>query len=131
MQTKTNREQLYASYRTNREMRETQPVYYDPEGGYWHVFRYADVARVLSDYTTFSSDENRYLPAEQRDNSPINSSILRMDPPRHRQLRRLVSQAFTPRMVTQMESRIKEITSGLLDQVVAKGEMDAIQDLAY
>ncbi len=54
-----------------------------------------------------------------------------MDPPRHRQLRNLVSQAFTPRMVAQMELRISEITNGLLDQVAAKGEMDAIRDLAY
>ncbi len=112
-------------------MRETQPVYYEPDWKAWHVFRYADVARVLSDYATFSSDENRYTPAEYRDSSPISSSILRMDPPRHRQLRHLVSQAFTPRMVTQMESRIKEITDELLDQVAAKGEMDAIRDLAY
>ena len=131
MQTKTNRKQLYAPYDWYRQMRETQPVYHDPDWGAWHVFRYADVARVLSDYATFSSDESRYVQAEYRDSSPISSSILRMDPPRHRQLRHLVSQAFTPRMVTQMESRIKEITNGLLDQVAAKGEMDAIRDLAY
>lgn len=131
MQTKTNREQLYASYDWYRQMRETQPVYFDPDWGAWHVFRYADVARILSEYTIFSSDENRFLPAEQRDSSPISSSILRMDPPRHRQLRHLVSQAFTPRMVAQMEARIQEITHGLLDQVTAKGEMDAVRDLAY
>ena len=131
MQTKTNREQLYASYDWYRQMRETQPVYHDPDWGAWHVFRYADVARVLSEYVTFSSDESRYQPAEYQENSPISSSILRMDPPRHRQLRNLVSQAFTPRMVAQMELRISEITNGLLDQVAAKGEMDAIRDLAY
>jgi cytochrome P450 len=131
MQIKTNREQLYAPYTWYRQMRETQPIYHDPDWGAWHLFRYADVARVLSDYTTFSSDESRYVPAEYRDTSPISSSILRMDPPRHRQLRNLVSQAFTPRMVAQMEPRIKEITNALLDQVAAKGEMDAIRDLAY
>lgn len=131
MQTKTNRAQLYAPYDWYRQMRETQPVYQDPDWGAWHVFRYADVARVLSDYATFSSDESRYARPEYQDNSPISSSILRMDPPRHRQLRSLVSQAFTPRMVAQMETRISEITNGLLDQVATKGEMDAIRDLAY
>jgi cytochrome P450 len=131
MQTKTNREPLYAPYAWYRQMRETQPISYDPDWNAWNVFRYADVARVLSDYATFSSDEGRYMPAEYRDNNPISSSILRMDPPRHRQLRNLVSQAFTPRMVTQMEGRIKEITDSLLDQVAARGEMDAIRDLAY
>jgi cytochrome P450 len=132
MQTKTNREQLYSSYAWYRQMRETQPVYFDASwGGVWHLFSYADVARVLSDYATFSSDESRFMPPEQRDTSPISSSILRMDPPRHRQLRHLVSQAFTPRMVAQMEARIRDITNGLLDQVAAKGEMDAVRDLAY
>ncbi|GCE46362.1 cytochrome P450 [Thermosporothrix hazakensis] len=63
--------------------------------------------------------------------SPISSSIVRMDPPRHHQLRRLVSQAFTPRRVAQMDARITEITNSLLDQVQAAGEMDVIRDLAY
>ena len=131
MQTKTNREELYSAYSWYRQMRETQPVYYEPDWGAWHVFRYADVARVLSDYTTFSSDETRHATAEYRDSSPISSSILRMDPPRHRQLRHLVSQAFTPRMVAQLEPRIKDIVDELLNQVEAKGEMDAIRDLTY
>lgn len=34
-------------------------------------------------------------------------------------------------MVAHMESRIKEITNGLLDQVQNLGEMDGIRDLAY
>ena len=131
MQTNPKREQLTASYDWYRQMRETQPVFFDQNVQAWHIFRYDDVARVLSDHATFSSDQNRFVPAEYRDSSPLSSSILRMDPPRHRQLRHLVSQAFTPRMVAHMESRIKEITSGLLDQVQALGEMDVIRDLAY
>jgi cytochrome P450 len=112
-------------------MRETQPVFFDQKIQAWHIFRYDDVARVLNDHATFSSDESSFLPPEYRNATPISSSMLRMDPPRHRKLRQLVSQAFTPRMVAHMESRIKEITSGLLDQVQNLGEMDVIRDLAY
>jgi hypothetical protein len=86
MQTKANRQQLSASYDWYQQMRETQPVSFDPNLHSWHVFRYADVARVLSDHATFSSDESRYLPAEFRNATPISSSMLRMDPPRHRKL---------------------------------------------
>src|SRR5579863_1121425 len=128
MQIPANRQPLYASYEWYRQMRETQPVFRDPDWGAWHLFRYADVARVLSDHTTFSSDASRFAPADQQDTSPISSSILRMDPPRHRQLRTLVSQAFTPRMVAHMQPRIHEITTDLLDQVAGSGEMDAIRD---
>jgi cytochrome P450 len=130
MQTNPKREQLTASYDWYRQMRETQPVFFDQNIQGWHVFGYDDVARVLSDHAAFSSEQNRFMPAEYRDSSPLSSSILRMDPPRHHQLRHLVSQAFTPRMVAHMESRITEITSGLLDQVQAVGEMDVIRDLA-
>jgi cytochrome P450 len=131
MQTQPNRKQISATYDWYRQMRETQPVFFDPKVQAWHIFRYDDVVRVLSDHTTFSSDESNFLPPEYRNATPISSSMLRMDPPRHRKLRQLVSQAFTPRMVAQMEVRIKEITNGLLDQVQNMGEMDVIRDLAY
>jgi cytochrome P450 len=131
MQTKPNRAQLTATYDWYRQMRETQPVFFDQKAQTWHLFRYDDVAHVLSDHATFSSDESTFLPPEYRNATPISSSLLRMDPPRHHQLRNLVSQAFTPRMVAQMESRIREITNGLLDQVQHGGEMDVIRDLAY
>ena len=96
MQKKTNREQIIASYDWYRQMRETQPVSFDQNMQIWNLFRYEDVALVLSDHATFSSEQNRFVPPEYRDVSPISSSIVRMDPPRHHQLRYLVSQAFTP-----------------------------------
>ncbi len=54
-----------------------------------------------------------------------------MDPPRHRQLRNLVTQAFTPRSVAGLSDRITSIANGLLDQAVQKGSMDIIDDLSY
>jgi cytochrome P450 len=130
MQTKPNRAELAALYDWYRQMRETQPVSQDPHSGIWNIFRYEDVSRVLSDHATFSSEQNRFVPAEYRDVSPISSSIVRLDPPRHHQLRNLVSQAFTPRTIAQMEARITEIASDLLGQVQASGEMEVISDLA-
>jgi cytochrome P450 len=125
MQTHSYKEQLHAPFEWYRTMRATQPVFKHPEWSGWQVFRYTDVARVLTEYATFSS-------ASFEDQSdPIGSSILQMDPPRHRQLRNLVSQAFTPRMVAQLEPRITAITNQLLDNVAAEGEMDVVQDLAY
>ncbi|QBD75659.1 cytochrome P450 [Ktedonosporobacter rubrisoli] len=130
MQTNPKRAELTASYDWYRQMRESQPVYFDPQMQGWHIFRYEDVARVLTEHATFSSDRNRFTPAGDPNSNPIISSMLFMDPPRHHQLRQLVSQAFTPRMVARMEARIQEITNDLLDKVVAKGEMEVIRDLA-
>src|SRR5947209_4939934 len=125
MQKPGYKEPLRAPFERYRMMRATQPVFKHPEWGGWQVFRYADVSRVLTEYATFSSA------SFDNESDPIGSSIIQMDPPRHRQLRNLVTQAFTPRMVAQMEPRITAITHELLDKVTAKGQMDVVADLAY
>jgi cytochrome P450 len=125
MQTHSYKEQLHGPFDWYRTMRAVQPVFKHPEWDGWQVFRYADVARVLNEYATFSSA------SFDDESDPIGSSILQMDPPRHRQLRSLVSQAFTPRMVAQLEPRITAIAHELLDKVVATGQMDVVDNLAY
>jgi cytochrome P450 len=125
MQTHSYKEQLHAPFEWYRTMRATQPVFKHRDWSGWQVFRYTEVARVLTEYATFSSA------SFEDETDPMGSSILQMDPPRHRQLRNLVSQAFTPRMVAQLEPRITAITNQLLDHVAPTGEMDVVQDLAY
>lgn len=111
-----------------QKMREEQPVYYDPERENWNIFRYKDVLRVLSDYETFSS---QFTGGQIGDDDPFTASMVATDPPKHRQLRNLVSQAFTPKAVNALKPRIKKIVKEHLDQVADAGEMDAIQDLGY
>jgi cytochrome P450 len=133
MPTQSKKEQLHTPFDYYRTMRVTEPVSKNPNWGGWRVFRYTDVVRVLSEHATFSSDGQRMAQVEGfgGEDNPIGSSILRMDPPRHRQLRNLVTQAFTPRIVAQLEPRITAITNELLDHVAAAGEMDVVRDLAY
>lgn len=118
---------FFAPYEWYRAMRSKQPVFYDEQHATWHVFRYADVQRVLSDHTTFSSDIVQTLSLKENQKA-THTSLIFMDPPRHRQLRSLVSLAFTPRMVAQLEPRIREITYTLLEQM--PDEVDIIRDLA-
>ncbi|GHO45847.1 cytochrome P450 [Ktedonospora formicarum] len=47
----------------------------------------------------------------------MRSSLQFLDPPRHHQLRRLVSQAFTPRVVEQLVAHITSVVSELLDSL--------------
>lgn len=111
-----------------RQMRETDPVSFNPEFGAWSVFRYDDVQQVLSDYATFSSRFG--LPAAAQEH-PLAASLIATDPPRHRELRALVSQGFTPRAIGQLEPRINEISSELLDHVAPNGRMDVVDDFSY
>jgi cytochrome P450 len=108
-----------------RLMRAQAPVFFEPDGQLWHAFRYADVQRVLSEHADFSSQ------FAGGDDTALSSSLIATDPPRHRQLRALVSQAFTPRAVDDLAPRIAAITDALLDQVAGSGRMDVVQDLAY
>lgn len=111
-------------------MLETDPVHCDEQGA-WHVFRHADVAAVLADPATFSSDTSSLMPDQEDLRLFSRGNIVAMDPPRHREVRALVNQAFTPRVVAGLEPRIAEVTARLLDEVSGTGSFDLVDVLAY
>ncbi|GAA5436355.1 cytochrome P450 [Deinococcus aquaticus] len=110
-------------------LREQSPVMRDPKSGLWMVFGYDDVQRTLSDWKAFSSERGR--PRGENAQTALSSSIISTDPPRHRQLRSLVEQAFTPRQVRALEPRIAQLVDELLSPVQGAGRMDFIRDFAY
>jgi cytochrome P450 len=114
-----------------QEMRATNPIFHDTENELWHVFRYADTQQILTDPATFSSEVMQRTMTEEELQQAGQPSILSLDPPRHRQLRAFVTQAFTPRTVANLAPRVREIIHEQLDQVAADGHMDLIEDLAY
>ncbi|HLH25934.1 MAG TPA: cytochrome P450 [Chloroflexota bacterium] len=115
-------------------MRRDHPVAYDERTGFWAVYRYDDVRHVITDHDTFSSDRTRLLTGadpQMIEQIRVGSSLVGTDPPRHRLLRDLVSRAFTPRAIAQLEPHIAELTEAMLDAVIPAGHMDLIADLAY
>jgi cytochrome P450 len=85
----------------------------------WMIFDFGGVKRALADQETFSSA----VPA------PKNWFIF-FDPPRHTKLRALISRAFIPKVVTNLEPRIHEISRTLLDQKIEVGQMDLATEYA-
>lgn len=57
--------------------------------------------------------------------------FLFLDPPDHTRLRKLVSKAFSPKVVRGLEPDIAALVDGLLDRVADKGSLEVIADLAY
>jgi cytochrome P450 len=110
-------------------MRATSPVLQDEQSGAWHVFRYDDVQRVLSEHATFSSRIGGDNPSGS--GQLFASSLITTDPPRHRQLRSLVTQAFTPKAVDALAPRIAGLTDELLEGIAGSGSADLIKELAY
>jgi cytochrome P450 len=113
-------------------MRRTAPVAKDPETGAVHVFRHADAMTVLSDPTKFSSDFLSLAPPGDPNVPSFTEAALTMlDPPRHRQLRSMVSGAFTARVTASLEPRIAAATESLLDAAAGRDELDLVADLTY
>jgi cytochrome P450 len=57
-------------------------------------------------------------------------SFLAMDPPRHTRMRGLVSRAFTPRRIADLEPRVRELARRHIDRFVGEGRCDFVRDFA-
>lgn len=118
-----------------REMRENEPVRYDPARNSWDVFRYDDVKRILDDDSTFSVDpENAtdFVEPEGEGEGLILDTMLFEDPPRHDALRSVVEEPFRPRTIRDLEPRVRELTRDILDDALgSEGELDLVSAFAY
>jgi cytochrome P450 len=57
--------------------------------------------------------------------------FLFLDPPDHTRLRKLVSKAFAPKVVSALQPEISALVDGLLDRVVENGEFEVVEDFAH
>jgi cytochrome P450 len=94
-----------------------------PASHVWMILDYDGVKRALYDHEVFSSG------AAPGGGAPLDWLIF-ADPPRHTKLRGLIMRAFTPRVVAGLEPRIRELSRGLLDQMIERREMDLVADFA-
>ncbi|HSL59364.1 MAG TPA: cytochrome P450 [Acidimicrobiales bacterium] len=127
-------------YAQMAELRAHRPVYPTPLGS-WMLFRYDDVFRLLRDPSLSVDDRNATVRAaadryEQLTGRPrrVNRSMLFLDPPDHDRLRRLVSQAFTPRAIERLRPRVQVMVDEHLDRAETAahdGEIDLIAALAF
>lgn len=112
-------------------LRRVKPIVNIGRYDLWFATRYDDVKRVLSDYEYFSSDFRRAFRPEDELDPHEKVSLIASDPPIHNKLRGLVTRAFTPRAVANLEGRIVELTHEILHPLLQDERMDLIGDLAY
>src|SRR5437588_6274134 len=95
------------------------------------VARYRDAAIILRDHEHFSSVPPMSPFIQERlDVFGRAPRVVFSDPPVHTRLRRLVSRAFTPRRIRDLQPKICEFSRILLDRVAEKGTFDVMTDLA-
>ena len=116
------------------------PVFYAPAVDGYVVTRHADVEAVFLDPATYSAaaaqvplaplvpEAAEILLAGGHRPQP---SMVSLDPPAHARLRRPTSRALTPRRVTEMEPRVREILARLLDAVDASEPFDLVRALTF
>jgi cytochrome P450 len=132
------------TFETYAEMRERDPVLCQPgidgETMIWFVTRYEDAVQVLLDDKRFVRDPalafEQELLEQMRAGLPpeldfIEAHMLNKDGDDHRRLRRLVTKAFTPRMIEGLRPRIQEIADELIDAVEADGHANLVESFAF
>jgi len=110
-------------YAVYRRLRDEAPCHHDPDTGFYAVSRFEDVLRIANDPVEFSSQGTSI-------GTGLLPQIQQLDPPRHDELRNLVSTVFTPRRVAEMEPRVRAIARELLGAMAAQRQPDLLRDFA-
>ena len=127
-------------YPIYRELRERDPIHRSYAANGWILTRYRDIEPLLSDSSFSADDRNLSIWEKLRaanirrgvtdPDEEFEPTMLRRDPPAHTRLRGLVNKAFTPRAVEKLKPRIEEIVDELMSDIVSRGSMDLVRDLA-
>ena len=110
-----------------KRLRDEAPAYYNDQYDFWALSRFEDVERAHRDPQRYSSAHSTVLEAMTED-AQSEGMMIFLDPPEHTGLRRLVSKAFTPRRVAELEDEIRTLCAGLLDTQQGKDSFDYVQD---
>ena len=131
-----------------RELRRTAPVSWieqkpgsydgfatESGSGYWAVTGHAEVAAVSKDGKRFSNAENgaiiRFPEGMEREMVEMQRvMILNQDPPEHTAMRHIVSRAFTPRSIAQLEQIMRDRAQRIVTEAVERGAGDFVEEVA-
>ncbi|MFJ7273715.1 cytochrome P450 [Kitasatospora sp. NPDC098663] len=110
------------------------PVFFgDPATGrgFHALVRHADVVEASRTPAVFLSGPGVTTPEPPRwVRLVFGDSMVNLDDPRHAQLRRIVSRAFTPRLLGQVEEDIRRVATRLVDDVERRRPEDFVTSVA-
>jgi cytochrome P450 family 142 subfamily A polypeptide 1 len=107
-----------------RWLRNNDPVHWSEKDQIWIVTRFEDVAYCSKHQELFTSAEGVL------EGLPVKLGLIDEAEPRHTQLRGLINKGFTPRMVSKLEERFREITTEVIDAVASQGECDFVEAIS-
>ena len=114
---------------TYKLLREHDPVHLNPDGTYF-LTRYEDVVKAFRDPAMSSDKRVDFKP--KFGNGPLylhhTTSLVFNDDPYHARVRKLMSEAFTPRKMNELDPVIEGIVERLLDRLKELKEFDVVHD---
>lgn len=115
----------------HEELRKAGPAVRLSRYDVWAVARYAEVHRVLNDWETFCSSRGAGLTDFAKERPwRAKSLVLETDPPLHDKTRRVLNRVLSASVMARLRERFAEEADALIDQLVERGNFDAIADLA-
>jgi cytochrome P450 len=117
-------------YPAYRELRAMSPVCWNDVTSFWALLKYDDIRFVSTNPYLFTSTKGISIPDPQIPNPVQEGSLIFTDPPRHRQLRKLINAGFTRRRVAVLEPKIREIVRGILDPVEPGSTLEFAEQIA-
>ncbi|MGZ8752058.1 MAG: cytochrome P450 [Acidimicrobiia bacterium] len=99
---------------------------------YWSVTTYDEVVAVSRDAEIFSSQLGGVfmMDFDEEMLAQLGLLMINMDPPRHTRYRLLVSRAFTPKHIRDLDEFIQRSTHRIVDEIIERGQADFVVDLA-
>ena len=117
-------------YPAYRELRTSTPVAWNDVTNFWALTKYEDIRYVSGHPLTFTSTKGITIPDPSQPEPVQEGNLIFTDPPRHRQLRKLINSGFTRRQVTLLEPKVREIVKGILDAVDTSREYEFAEEIA-
>jgi cytochrome P450 len=115
-------------YPVYRELRDHDPCYRNDKLGFFALSRYADVLDASQQPLLYSSAEGTMV--ESLDTHALLPMMIFMDPPEHDVQRKLVSRAFTPRAISELEPFVRRTAIDYLDPLREKGGGDFVEEFS-
>ena len=93
--------------------------------------RYAEVHAMLNDWQTFSSARGVGIEDFAKEKPwRLRSLVLETDPPLHDRTRKVLTRVLSPTVMKALRERFAEEADRLVGELAARGEIDAVTDLA-
>ncbi len=122
-------EALTDPYPLYKQLQDLGPATYLAKHGVWFLSRYKEVRAALLDSKTFSSCQGVGL--NPIINEAWSNAIISMDPPEHTPVKKLMMDRLGPKQIKQVAEEIDERADELVEQIVARGTIDGVADVAH